>query len=330
MTGFIDAALSRSRLVVAALIFILLAGWIAWRDIPKESEPDVRIPIIFVRMTHEGISPEDAERLLVRPMEQELRSIEGIKEMRSTAYEGAAVVVLEFDAGFDSEKALTDVREKVDQASPELPQDSDEPTVHEVNISLFPVLAVTLSGDVPERTLLQLARNLRDRIESIPAILEAQIVGTRDEMVEIVIDPVKAESYGLSPEQAIELVNRSNQIIAAGALESGEGRFAIKVPGLLEEVEDIIDLPLVVEGDRVVTIGDVAEVRRNFKDRQNFARIDGKPAVVLEVSKRTGSNIIDTIAEVREVVEAERASWPEGVTIGFSQDESEDIRGMLD
>ena len=124
MTGFIDASLSRSRLVVAALIFILLAGWIAWRDIPKESEPDVRIPIIFVRMTHEGISPEDAERLLVRPMEQELRSIEGIKEMRSTAYEGAAVVVLEFDAGFDSEKALSDVREKVDQAAPELPEDS--------------------------------------------------------------------------------------------------------------------------------------------------------------------------------------------------------------
>jgi len=330
MNGLIESALSRSRLIVAALIFILLAGWIAWRDIPKESEPDVRIPIIFVRMTHEGISPEDAERLLVRPMEQELRSIEGIKEMRSTAYEGAAVVVLEFDAGFDSEKALADVREKVDQASPELPQDSDEPTVHEVNLSLFPVLAVTLSGEVPERTLLQLARNLRDRIESIPAILEAQIVGTRDEMVEIVIDPVKAESYGLSPEQAIQLVNRSNQIIAAGALESGDGRFAIKVPGLLEEVEDIIDLPLVVQGDRVVKIGDVAEVRRTFKDRQNLARVEGKPAVVLEVSKRTGSNIIDTIAQVRQVVEAERANWPEGVAVGYSQDKSEDIRGMLD
>ncbi len=330
MNGLIDAALSRSRLVVAALIFVLLAGWIAWRDIPKESEPDVRIPIIFVRMTHEGISPEDAERLLVRPMEQELRSIEGIKEMRSTAYEGTAVVVLEFDAGFDGEKALSDVREKVDQAAPELPADSDEPTVHEVNLSLFPVLAVTLSGEVPERTLLELARNLRDRIESVPAVLEAQIVGTRDEMIEIVIDPVKAESYGLSTERTIQLVNRSNQIIAAGALESSEGRFAIKVPGLIEEVEDVVDLPLVVEGERVVKIGDVAEVRRTFKDPLSFARIDGEPAVVLEVSKRTGSNIIETIAKVRAVVAAERANWPEGVTVGFSQDKSEDIRGMLD
>ncbi len=330
MTGIIDTALSRSRLVIAALIFILIAGWIAWRDIPKESEPDVRIPIIFVRMTHEGISPEDAERLLVRTMEQELRSIEGIKEMRSTAYEGAAVVVLEFDAGFDSEKALNDVRDKVDQAKPELPEDTDEPTVHEVNLSLFPVLAVTLSGDVPERTLLQLSRDLRDRIESIPAIIEAQIVGTRDEMMEMVIDPVKAESYGLSADETIALINRSNQIIAAGALESGEGRFAIKVPGLLEEVEDVVDLPLVVDGDRVVRIGDVAEVRRSFKDRQSFARIDGKPAVVLEVSKRSGSNIIDTIAEVRAVVEAERANWPAGVTVGYSQDKSEDIGRMLE
>ncbi len=330
MSGLIGAALSRSRLVLATLVFILIAGWIAWRDIPKEAEPDVRIPIIFVRLTHQGISPEDAERLLVRPMEQELRSIEGIKEMRSTAYEGAAVVVLEFEAGFDSEKALADVREKVDQATPELPDEADEPTVHEVNLGLFPVLAVTLSGEVPERTLLALARSLRDRIESIPAVLEAQIVGTRDELIEIVIDPVKAESYGLSADETIQRINRSNRIVAAGALESGEGRFAIKVPGLLAEIEDIADLPLVVDGDRIVKIGNVAEVRRSFKDRLAVARVDGKPAVVLEVSKRTGSNIIDTIEKVRAVVEAEGAGWPESVTVGFSQDKSEDIRGMLD
>ncbi len=330
MNRLIDAALSRSRLVVAALVLILVAGWIAWRDIPKEAEPDVRIPIIFVRMTHQGISPEDAERLLVRPMEQELRSIEGIKELRATAYEGAAIVVLEFEAGFDSEKALADVREKVDQATPELPEETDEPTVHEVNLSLFPVVAVTLSGQVPERTLLELARSLRDRIESIPAVLEAQIVGTRDELIEVVIDPMKAESYGLSADETIARFNRSNQIIAAGALEAGEGRFAIKVPGLIEEVEEIIDLPLVVDGDRIVKIGDVAEVRRTFKDRRSFARVDGKLAVVLEVSKRTGSNIIETIETVRAVVEAERAHWPEGISVGYSQDKSEDIRGMLD
>ena len=143
MTGFIDTSLSRSRLVVAALIFILLAGWIAWRDIPKESEPDVRIPIIFVRMTHEGISPEDAERLLVRPMEQELRSIEGIKEMRSTAFEGGGNVVLEFQPGFDARRAISDVRAKVDDAKRDLPRDADEPKVAEVNLSLFPVLVVT-------------------------------------------------------------------------------------------------------------------------------------------------------------------------------------------
>lgn len=329
MNALIAAALSRSRLVVAALVLLLVAGWTAWTEIPKEAEPDVRIPIIYVSMIHQGISPEDAERLLVRPMEQELRAVEGIKEMRSTAFEGGAFVLLEFEAGFDSSRALTDVREKVDQARPELLRDTEEPTVHEVNLSLFPVLAVTLSGDVGERQLLRLARDLRDRIESVPAVLEAKIVGSRDELVEIVIDPVRVESYGLSADQVIQQVSRANQIIAAGALDTGQGRFTIKVPGLFATVQEILNMPVAVSGDRVVRAGDIADVRRTFKDRESYARVDGKPAVVLEVSKRTGTNIIDTIERVRAIVEAERADWPAGVTVGYSQDKSENIRQML-
>jgi len=329
MNGLIAAALGRSRLLVAALILILGAGWISWRDIPKEAEPDVRIPIIYVAVKLQGISPEDSERLMVRPIEQKLRGIEGVKEMRSTAFEGGANVLMEFEAGFNSEKALADVREKVDQAKPDLPQEAEEPTVHEVNLSLFPVLVVTLAGDVQERALLRLARDLRDRVESIPAVLEAKIVGTRDELVDIIIDPVKVESYGLSADKIIQSVNRSNQIVTAGSLDTGSGRFAIKIPGLLSSVNDILDLPLVVDGDRVIRVREVAEVRRSFKDREAYARVDGKPAVALEISKRTGTNIIETIERVRAVVEAEKVGWPEGVVVGYSQDKSEEIRNML-
>ena len=149
MTGLIDAALGRSRTVLLALTLILISGTIAYITIPKESDPDVNIPIIYVSMTHEGISPEDAEHLLVRPMEKELRSIEGVKEMRSTASEGHASVLLEFEAGFDADTALQDVREGMDIAKSELPDDTDEPVVNEVNVGLFPVLVVVLSGDVP-------------------------------------------------------------------------------------------------------------------------------------------------------------------------------------
>ncbi|NBC47760.1 MAG: AcrB/AcrD/AcrF family protein, partial [Gammaproteobacteria bacterium] len=146
MSRLIDLAFSRSRTVLLTLIFVLAAGVSAYQAIPKEAEPDVKVPIIYVSMTHDGISPEDAERLLVRPMEKELQSIEGVKEMTSTAREGQASVQLEFAAGFDSKQALADVRERVDIARSELPATTDEPSVHEINIALFPVLTVALSG----------------------------------------------------------------------------------------------------------------------------------------------------------------------------------------
>jgi len=325
----IDHALTHSRTVLSALLLILISGSFAYVGIPKESDPDINIPIIYVSISHEGISPEDAERLLVRPMEEKLRSIEGVKEMRSRGYEGGANVLMEFDAGFDSDKALQDVREKVDQVKPELPADTDEPSVNEVNFSLFPVLVVTLSGPVPERTLLHLARTLKDEIEAIPAVLEANIAGDRDEQVEVVVDPMLVESYQLDPEQVATVVARFNQLIAAGAMDTGKGRFAIKVPGVFESVLDVMAIPVKVDGDAVITIGDIATVRRTFKDADGFARVNGHPALALEVSKRSGENIIDTIERIRNVVEAERATWPDVVEVTYSQDRSKDIRLVL-
>ena len=233
MIAIIKAAFSRPRTVLLLLALILVSGTVAYINIPKESDPDIDIPIIYVSMNHEGISPGDAERLLIRPMEQELRGIEGVKEMTSSAYEGGANVVLEFDAGFNPDIAIDDVRAKVDLAKPELPEETDELTVHEVNLSLFPVLVVTLSGPVPERTLLRLARDLQDEIEGLPEVLEAPIQGEREELVEIVIDPMLVESYTLDARELIDFVNRSNVLVAAGSLDTGAGRFGVKVPGLL-------------------------------------------------------------------------------------------------
>lgn len=333
MNALIDAALSHARTVLSALFLILVSGSYAYVTIPKEADPDINIPIIYVSMSHDGISPEDAERLLIRPMEQELKTIEGVKEMRSTAYEGGANVTLEFEAGFDADVAMDDVRQQVDLAKPELPDDSDEPTVHEVNFSLFPVIVVTLSGDAPERTLIRLANDLQDRIEGISSVLKAEIAGDREEMVEILIDPVKIESYGLSPIDTVNAIRSSNLLVAAGAQDTGKGRFSLKVPGLFESVRDIVKMPVQTEGDAVITLGDIGEVRRGFKDTESFARVNGKTAIALEVSKRSGENIIDTIAEIRGVVEAERRIWPETlrqvVQINYNSDKSDDIRQML-
>ncbi len=330
MAPMIDAAIGRNRTVLATLVLLLIAGLYAFNTIPKESSPDIDIPQIYVSMALDGISPEDAERLLLRPMEQELSSIEGLKEMRSTAYQGGGFVLLEFQAGFDKEKALDDVQKGVDQVRPDLPDSIEsEPKVTEVNFSLFPVLVVTLSGDVPERTLLRLARDLQDRLETIPSVLEVGIAGDRDEQVEILVDPELIESYGLDGIDLISFFQRSNRLVAAGNLDTGTGRFAIEVPGLFETVHDIMSMPVKVEGDSAILISDIAELRRTFKDPENFARMNGEKAIALEVVKRSGENIIDTIEAVKTATEAERSFWPEAVKITYTQDRSEDIRTML-
>jgi len=325
----IDAVLSHGRTVLTTLVLLLVAGTYAYVTIPKESSPDVNIPVIYTNVHHEGISPEDAERLLVQPLEQELRDVEGIAELRAIAYESGANVVMEFEAGFDADAAMRDVRQKVERAKAELPREADDPTVHEVNLSLFPVLIVTLSGDVPQRALMSLADSLKDDIESLPPVLEAKLQGDRDERVELIVDPAMMESYGIDAQQVQQAVSRSNQLVAAGSLDTGEGRFAVKVPGLFEDHEDILNMPVKVAGDRAVTFGDIGTLRRTFEDAESVARINGESAVALEVSKRIGENVIATIEQVRALVNRASAEWPATVQVTYTQDNSTQIRTML-
>lgn len=329
MQAIIDAAVARSRPVLLILALVLISGSVAYVTIPKEADPDVAIPIIYVLVPHDGISAQDAERLLVRPMEKELRNVEGLKEMRASAREGKATITLEFEAGFDSDQALNDVRKKVDVAKLELPDDSEEPTVNEVNVALFPVILVTLSGDIEERTLVRHARNLRDKLEGLPGILEVDIAGDREDLMEVIIDPVRLQGFNQSPETLLQFIDRNNKLVAAGAMDTGHGRFSVKVPGLFENVGDVLSLPIKVSGNKVVTFEDVAIAHRTFKDANGFARVNGRPAIALEVTKRIGTNIIDTIEEVRALVAEEQRNWPGTIQVTFSQDKSRQIRDML-
>jgi len=325
----VETAIANARLTISVLLFLMLAGALAYVNIPKEAEPDIQIPIIYVSMGYAGISPEDSERLLLRPMESALKSISGIKKMTSTAYQGGGNVLIEFQAGADLAKALDDVRNKVAQARPELPQGADEPSVNEVNISEFPVLVITLSGDLPEAVLAKAGRELKDRIKDLPGVLEAALQGARDDLVEVIIDPSKLSSYGLRPDVLIAGFNANNQLVAAGSLEGAEGRYAIKVPSLIETALDVANLPVISTASAVVTASDIAEIRPTFKDRETITRLDGAPAVAIEVSKRTGSNLIETVDAVKAITEAYKPLMPEGTVVSFSQDKSKDIRQLL-
>ena len=329
MNAIISAALGRSRTVLALLAMILISGVIAFADIPKEAEPDIPIPTIYVNLVYRGISPEDGERLLVRPMERELRSVEGVKEIKGQSFPNAANVTLEFEAGFDVDKALQDVRAAVDVAKAELPAGAEESTVHEVNMSLLPILAVSLSGDVPERTLFTIAKRLKDKIEEVPSVLEADIAGDREEQMEVIIDPALLKSYGIDATDFTNFLKRNNTAIAAGELDTGTGRFAINVPGLIEGVDDVLELPVVVNRDAAITVGEVAKGRRASKDASGYARVNGQSSLTLEISKRVGENIIQTVELVRAVVEEDRKNWPPGIQVNYFQDKSKMIRDML-
>jgi multidrug efflux pump len=214
MSGLIDYAIDHARLTIALLLFLLTAGFISYQSIPKEAEPDIKVPIIYVQLSQRGISPEDSERLLLKPVETQLKSVGNVKEMRATAYEGGGYVLLEFEAGFDSKSALADVRAKVDQAKRDLPRDVDEPQVREVNLSLYPVLVVALAGDLPERSLLHIARDAKSAIEQVPGVLSAELRGARDEAVEIIAEPMLLKSYGVSLDQFAVTAGASNSLTA--------------------------------------------------------------------------------------------------------------------
>lgn len=329
MTGMLENILQRPRTVLTLMIVMVVAGIMTYIAIPKEANPDIEVPVYYVSIGQRGVSPEDAERLLVKPMETQLQGLEGLKELTAIASEGHAGIVLEFQIGTDKNKVLADIRDKVDLAKAELPADADEPAIFETNFSLIPTIIVTLSGDVPERTLYNLARKLQDEIEAISTVREAKLNGAREEQLEVILDLLKLESYDITQQELLNALAQYNQLVPAGFIDDGQARFNVKLPGLVESAVDVFSIPIKQSGEGVVTLGQVADIRRTFKEASSYTRVNGQQAMALEVIKRVGTNIIDNNAEVRRVVEEYTADWPETVKINFMIDQSTFIFEVL-
>ncbi|WP_179380305.1 efflux RND transporter permease subunit [Jannaschia marina] len=333
MTGLIDWAAERARMVLAFVVLSIVAGTVAYVSLPKEGEPDIDIPGLFVSVPFPGISASDAEKLLVKPMETRLKEIDGLKEMTATAAEGYAGLFMEFEFGWDKSATIADVRDKMGQAEAEFPDGAEQYTIDEINFSEFPILIVSLSGSAPERTLLRLASDLQDRLEAMPPILEAGLAGHRDEMLEVLIDPLALESYNVTASELINVVTQNNLLVATGAVETASGAFPVKIPGSFEEPRDVYELPVKTDGDRVITLGDLAEINLTFEDREGTARYNGETTVALQVVKRKGFNIIETAQQVREELDAETATWsPElrqAVDVTVTLDQSRTVKSMV-
>ena len=329
MINIIDYIMQARRTIVFLMAIIISIGSLTYINIAKDAEPDIDIPFIYITVPHQGISPEDSERLIVRPLENQLKTIEGIEEMNGSASNGFGSVLLEFDINFDKDKALGDVREKVDMVKSKLPQDAEEPIVLEFNMAELPTIVVSLSGDVPDRTLFYHAKRLQTKLESIPGILEAVVTGDREDLMEILVSPSKLENYNISLMDLIKSITGNNRLVAAGSIDKGQGKFSIKVPAVYESAQDVYNLVIFSSGDGAVTLGDVAEIRKTYKDTESFARVNGRPAVALQVKKRIGENVLEINEKVRLEAEEYVENLSENIEINFTSDNSDYILEML-
>lgn len=333
MTGLVDWSVARSRMILAMVILAIGAGVYAYVNLPKEGSPNIDVPILYVSVPLPGVSAADSERLMVKPLETKLRSLEGLDQMTAFATEGHAGILLQFDFGWDKAATIADVRDKVDQAKSEMPDEIEEPNVIEINLSAFPILVISLYGDVPERTLLKLAKEMQRDVESVSSVLEVGLAGHRNEMIEVIIDPLKMEAYNVTAQELLSIVSNNNVLAPLGTIENGAGAFSVKLPGNFETADDLYRLPIRLQGDRMVLLGDIATLRRTYEDATGTARYNNQPTVALQVKKRVGENIIQTVEAVREKVAAFQAEWPDAlkttVQVDISMDESKRVKGMV-
>jgi len=218
MTGIVDWAAERARMVIAFIALTLLAGGFAYWGLPKEGEPDIEIPALFVSVPFPGISAADSETLLVKPMETELADLDGLKQISGTAAEGYAGIALEFEFGWDKTKVMADVRDAMNAAQGKFPTGAETYSINEINFSEFPIIIVNLTGNVPERTMAKTAKDLQERIEALDAVLEAGIAGNRDEMLEVIIDPLRLEAYNVTAGEHLRLKSPRPLMISATSM----------------------------------------------------------------------------------------------------------------
>jgi len=239
LQSIIGFAIHNWRMTLGIMFFTVICGFLAMSRLPLDAEPDIPVPFINVQVVLPGISPEDAERLLVRPLETELKSLDGLKELNGIGATNVGVVSMEFEASFDQKQTLTDVLEKVDRARAEFPEDAEEPIVEEVSTSALPILTVNLWGNAPDRELQRRAKDLKRRIESLPQVLEAEISGEREDILEAVLNPAQVESLGITFDEIAAAIGRNNSLIPAGSLQTQSGKFNVKLPGLIENPSDL-------------------------------------------------------------------------------------------
>jgi len=325
-----NAAISRRSTVFFLMIVIFIVGLFSYVTLPRESNPDITIPMILVQTTYEGAASEDVENLITIPLERKLKSLKDVKEISSVSAEGASMVTVEYMPDVDIDDAMQKVRDKVDQAKGDLPGDlEDDPIIFEINLSEFPIMKVAISGDLGERVLKQIAEEFEDRFEEIPGVLEVDVTGVREREIRVEFDPDRMAAYKLSFTEILSLVQRENVNVPGGSIDLGRGKYMLRVPGEFTDPSEIDNLVLVARDGRPIYLKDVATIRDTFEDAKDHSRMNGHSSVTLSIKKRTGENIIEVSDQVFAILAAAKPLLPHGVQYTVTLNESKDIKRMV-
>ncbi len=325
----VDAALANRSTVFFLMTAMIILGSLAYATLPRENFPDVDIPEILVFVPYPGASPEEIESQIVQPLERELTGLAGLDTLTSESRESIAMVTAEFVSGTDIDVARQKVRDRVDQAEVDFPDDAEEPVLREVSVSELPILQVNLSGDVGPVVLKRLAEDLQDEVETVPGVLRATLVGGLEREVKVDVDPERLRLYGLALDDVVDAVADENVSIPSGDMDLGDVTYAVRVPGEVDDPLAVADFVIEAAGGRPIFVRDVAEVSFGFEDRTSHARINGRESVAVAVQKRVGANIIEVADRVKEIVDERSRDWPEGVGAEILGDLSKETRRQV-
>ncbi|MBF0227057.1 MAG: efflux RND transporter permease subunit [Desulfobacterales bacterium] len=321
---------NRVSVLVLSLIIVIF-GVYCYKVLPRESFPDITIPNVFVSTNYKGVASKDIETSITIPIEKKLKGLENVKKIHSVSAEGLSQINIEFIPGTDIDEVLSKVKDKVDEAKGELPNDlEDEPVVFEVNFSELPIVVYSLSGTCGMRCLKDIADDLKEDIESIPGVLESEITGALDREIRVEIDPDKLAYYRIPITAFQEVVSSENQNTSGGTITIGDGRYQIRVPGEFKTPEEIYGLVVSSFEGGPVYLKDVATVVDGFKEEDSRSRLNGKSAINISVKKRTGENIIAVSDKIDEMIESRKILWPKGTEITKLMDQAKQIRNMVD
>ena len=322
MIQIIDFAIKKAKTTLLIAFMVIIAGSYARQEIPIAASPNVQLPFISVSVFLDGASPGDTSRLIARPLENRLKTVTGVKSIRSTSYLSYARIFLEFEVGFDIDKALVDIKQGVEEIKYQLPQEAEDPQIQEYSEASFPVMNISVVGGTSVRQKVFYARELKDKIEPIEQILEVRLTGAPEEVLEGIIDKSKMESYGVTLSDIYYSVSNNNLIIPGGNQDTGRGSFNIEVPSIIESAKDVYAIPVKVTKDAIVTLGDIASIKRTFKDFTSYARVNGEDAVTLEISLRESANAIDASNAIRGILKNFESTLPKNLKIAISNDDT--------